>query len=83
MREAKTVGFSVLPDQVEDLKLVVDFYGGGNRSEFLRVVIEDYRGRMREAQQQQFREEARRQLAGRTLSEEEVRALVKGVLADA
>ena len=82
MREAKTIGFSVLPDQVDDLQEVADFYGHGNRSEFLRIAVAEYRARMREKKMQARRAEARRQL-DRTLSEEEVRDLVRGALANA
>lgn len=81
-RTAETVGFSVTPDLVADIKSVSDYFAGGNRSAFLRLAVQDYRARMRHAQMQEFRAEARQQI-GRVLSEDEVRDLVAGSLAHA
>lgn len=75
-RNAQTVGFSVTPELVEEIQVVSDYFAGGNRSAFLRLAVEDYRGRMRYDQMQKFRQEARRQTGGRVLTEDEVRALV-------
>ena len=81
-RAAHTVGFSVTPDLVEEIQTVSDYFAGGNRSAFLRLAVQDYRGRMRHEQMQSFRTEARRQIGGRVLSEEEVRVLVARAVAD-
>lgn len=75
-RTAQTVGFSVTPELVEEIQAVSDYFADGNRSAFLRLAVEDYRGRMRHEQMESFRAEARRQTGGRVLSEDEVRALV-------
>ena len=80
-RTASTVGFSVTPELVDDIQAVSDFFAGGNRSAFLRLAVKDYRSRMRHAQMQDFRSEARRQI-GRVLSEDEVRALVASATHD-
>ena len=79
-RTAETVGFSVTPGLVSDIQAVSDFFTGGNRSAFLRMAVQDYRSRMRQAQMRGFRTEARRQI-GRVLTEEEVRTLVADAVA--
>ena len=79
-RTAETVGFSVTPELVNDIQAVSDYFADGNRSAFLRLAVRDYRARMRHAQMQAFREEARRQI-GRVLSEDEVRTLVADAVA--
>lgn len=81
-RTAHTVGFSVTPELVEDIRVVADYFTDGNRSAFLRLAVDDFRSRMRHEQMQAFRDEARRQTGGRVLSEADVRALVVDALAD-
>ena len=78
-RTAETVGFSVTPELVADIQAVSDYFADGNRSAFLRLAVQDYRARMRNAQMQDFRVEARRQI-GRILTEDEVRTLVAGAI---
>lgn len=80
-RTAHTVGFSVTPDLVDEIQTVSDYFAAGNRSAFLRLAVEDYRARMRREQMQSIREEARRQLDGRVLTEDEVRDLVATAVA--
>lgn len=80
-RAARTVGFSVTPELIDEIQAVSDHFADGNRSAFLRLAVADYRTRMRHEQMQAFRAEARRQSAGRVLSEDEVRALVADVAA--
>jgi predicted transcriptional regulator len=75
-RTAQTIGFSVTPDMVEEVRAVADYFASGNRSAFLRLAVADYRSRMRREQMDAFRAEARRQTGGRVLTEDEVRALV-------
>jgi len=79
-RTATTVGFSVTPELVDDIQAVSDYFADGNRSAFLRMAVQDYRSRMRHAQMQVFRTEARRQL-GHVLNEDEVRTLVADAIA--
>jgi len=81
-RTAETVGFSVTPELVSDIQAVSDYFAGGNRSAFLRLAVQDYRSRMRQAQMQDFRTQARQQI-GRILSEDEVRTLVADTLSHA
>lgn len=40
---AKTVGFAIADEDRKALDELVEYYGGGNRSEFLRVVIKRMR----------------------------------------
>jgi len=79
-RAAQTVGFSVTPELVSDIQAVSDYFADGNRSAFLRMAVQDYRSRMRHAQMQGFRADARRQI-GDVLTEDDVRALVADTIA--
>ena len=80
VRTSQTVGFSVDPELVAEIRAVSDYFAGGNRSAFLRLAVKNYRSRMRHEQMQAFREEARHQTSGRALSEDEVRTLVAEAL---
>ena len=82
-RTARTVGFSVTDDFVADIDAVAHYFADGNRSQFLRLAVADYRSRMRHEQMAAFRTEARRQTGGHILTEDQVRALVKNAVADA
>ena len=80
VRTAETVGFSVTPDLVSDIQAVSDFFAEGNRSAFLRMAVQEYRSRMRHAQMETFRADARRQLS-HIFTEDEVRSLVADTIA--
>lgn len=74
---AKTVGFAIADEDRKALEELVDYYGGGNRSEFLRVAIKKLR---KERWQQRFMEiqtEFRKELNGKVFSEQEVLELCK------
>ena len=74
---AKTVGIAVADDLRPALDEVVAHYGHGNRSEFLRVVVRDYQGRLRLERMHALREQARAERAGRRYSSEEVLKLIR------
>ena len=74
---AKTVGIAVADDLRPALDEVVAHYGHGNRSEFLRVVVRDYQGRLRLERMHALREKARAERGGRRYSSEEVLELIR------
>ena len=74
---AKTVGFAIADEDRKALDELVAFYGGGNRSEFLRVVIKKMR---RERWQQRLvglQQDFRQELNGKVYSEQEILELCK------
>jgi metal-responsive CopG/Arc/MetJ family transcriptional regulator len=74
---AKTVGFAIADEDRKALDELVAFYGGGNRSEFLRVVIKKMR---RERWQQRLvglQQDFRKELNGKVYSEQEILDLCK------
>ena len=75
---AKTVGIAVSEDLRPALDEVVEHFGHGNRSEFLRLAVRDYQGRLRLERMHALREQARGERGGRRYSTEEVLALVRG-----
>lgn len=72
---AKTVGFAISDDERALLDELVEHYGGGNRSEFLRVAIRRLARDRRAERLQALQQEAREQL-GRVVTPDEVRAAV-------
>jgi metal-responsive CopG/Arc/MetJ family transcriptional regulator len=74
---AKTVGFAIADEDRKALDELVAFYGGGNRSEFLRVVLKKMR---RERWQQRLvglQQDFRKELKGKVYSEQEILDLCK------
>ena len=74
---AKTVGFAIADEDRNALDELLAFYGGGNRSEFLRVVIKKMR---RERWQQRLvglQQDFRKELNGKVYSEQEILDLCK------
>lgn len=74
---AKTVGFAIADEDRKVLDELVDYYGGGNRSEFLRVVIKKMR---RERWQKRFMDiqaDLRKELNGKVFSEKEILEICK------
>lgn len=74
---AKTVGIAVSSELREALDEVVEHYGHGNRSEFLRLAVREYQGRLRLERLHAIRQSARDERAGRRYSTEEVLALIR------
>ncbi len=79
---AKTVGFAIADEDREQLDALVDHFGKGNRSEFLRVAIRRLRHDMVAERMQELQSRARTELAGRVVTRDEVSALVKQTLRD-
>ena len=74
---AKTVGFAIADEDRKALDELVEFYGGGNRSEFLRVAIKKLR---RERWEQRFMEiqtAFKKELNGKVFSEQEILEMCK------
>ncbi len=74
---AKTVGFAIADEDREQLDALVEHYGKGNRSEFLRVAMRRLHRDLVAERLQSLQARAREELAGRAVSREEVTALVK------
>ncbi len=79
---AKTVGFAIADEDREQLDALVDHYGNGNRSEFLRVAMKRLHRDMLAERMQQLQSLARAELGGRVVTRAEVTALVKQTLRD-
>lgn len=74
---AKTVGFAIADEDREQLDALVEHFGRGNRSEFLRVAMKRLHRDMLAERMQQLQSRARAELGGRPVSREEVADLVK------
>ena len=74
---AKTVGIAVSDDLRSALDEVVEHFGGGNRSEFLRLAVRDYQARLRLERLHGIREEVRSERGGKELSLDEVMELIR------
>lgn len=74
---AKTVGFAIADEDREQLEALVEHYGKGNRSEFLRVAMRRLHRDLVAERLQSLQARAREELTGRAVSREEVTALVK------
>ena len=74
---AKTVGFAIAEEDGPVLESLVEHFGHGNRSEFLRVAMKRLSRDMRAEKFQQLQEAARTDLGGRVVTREEVLALVR------
>lgn len=74
---AKTVGIAVADDLRPALDEVVEHYGNGNRSEFLRLAVRDYQGRLRLERLHALRDQARAERGGRRYSSEDVLDLIR------
>lgn len=77
MRTSQTVGFAIDPELRPALNEVVEHYGHGNRSEFLRVAVREFQARLRIERLHALRAEARAERGGRVLSEAEVMELIR------
>lgn len=76
---AKTVGFAIAEEDRPELEMLVQHFGGGNRSEFLRVAMRRLSRDLRAEALQELQVQARREL-GRVVSPAEVNELVKKAL---
>lgn len=73
---AKTVGIAIADDLRPALDEVVEHFGHGNRSEFLRLAVRDYQGRLRLEQMHELRTRARAERGGRRYTTAEVLELI-------
>lgn len=80
MARAKTTGFSLPEDMQADLEMVVKEFAGGNRSEFLRIAVREYKGRMLAHRLSTIRSQARSEMNGATYTPEQVRSIVADAL---
>jgi len=76
---AKTVGFAISDEDRPELEKLVEHFGRGNRSEFLRVAIRRLSRDLRAETLQELQRQAHREL-GRVVSADEVNELVKKTL---
>jgi metal-responsive CopG/Arc/MetJ family transcriptional regulator len=78
---ARTVGIAI-PDELRPaLDEVVAHYGHGNRSEFLRLAVRDYQGRLRLERLHALRKAARAERGGRRYTSDEVLELIRDTTA--
>lgn len=76
---AKTVGFAIADDDRERLEELVAHFGGGNRSEFLRVAMRRMQRDLFAERMRAVQERARDDLGGRTLSADDVSDLIRDI----
>lgn len=79
---AKSIGFAVAEEDLPLLDELVARFGGGNRSEFLRVAMKKLRHEVWADKMQALQAQARAELGGRVYTSEETAELVKQVLAE-
>ena len=77
---AKTVGFAISEQDRPQLDLLVEHFGHGNRSEFLRAAMKRMRHEMWSEKMRGLQAQARQDLGCRVVTREEVNALVKKTL---
>jgi Arc/MetJ-type ribon-helix-helix transcriptional regulator len=78
---AKTVGFAIADEDRAQLDTLVEHYGHGNRSEFLRVAIKHLRHDMWAEKMQRIQSDVRADLDGRVVPAEEITQLVRRAIA--
>ena len=74
---AKSVGFAVTDEDMPLLDELVEEFGGGNRSEFLREAMRVMRHEMRAKRLRALQAETKAALGGRLLTRTEVDDLIK------
>lgn len=74
---AKTVSIAMTDDLRPALDEVVEHFGHGNRSEFLRLAVRDYQGRLRVEPMHALRDQARSERGGRRYWTDEVLTLIR------
>ena len=79
MRQAKTVGFAIADEDRELLERLVEHYGAGNRSEFLRVAMKRMEHERIAQRLMETREIVDRELGGKVFSEVEIADLIREV----
>jgi Arc/MetJ-type ribon-helix-helix transcriptional regulator len=77
---AKTVGFAIAEEDRGELDELVEYFGHGNRSEFLRIAMKRLRREKMAENLQRIQAQMREDMHGRVISPEEVTEMVKSVL---
>jgi hypothetical protein len=77
---AKTVGFAITDEDRPQLEALVEHFGQGNRSEFLRAAMKRMRHEVWAEKMAGIQGAVREDLGGRVVPREEVTALVKKTL---
>lgn len=80
---AHTIGFAVADEDRPQLDELVARFGGGNRSEFLRVAMRRMQRDLFAERMQDIQRSGRENTGGRVYRDDEVRALVKSVAHEA
>jgi len=78
---AQTVGFAIASEDRQQLDQLVEHFGGGNRSEFLRAAMKRMRHEMWAEKMRDIQAQGRADLGGRVVSPEEIRARIAETLA--
>ena len=78
---AETVGFAIAAEDRPQLDDLVEYFGHGNRSEFLRVAMRRMRHEMWAEKMRAIQARGRAEMEGRVLSRDEVSARIAEVLA--
>jgi len=68
---ARPISFAVEESDIPLLEELADAFGGGNRSEFLRVAMADFKKKLRIQQMNDLSAEARDERGGKVYSTEE------------
>jgi len=79
---SRSIGFAVAEEDLPLLDELVEKYGGGNRSELLRVAMRRLRHDAWAEKMRTLQADARAEMGGRVYTPDEVQALVKQVLAE-
>jgi Arc/MetJ-type ribon-helix-helix transcriptional regulator len=74
---AKTVGFAIADSDRSRLEILVEHYGQGNRSEFLRVAMKRLEHEMLAERLVALQSSVRAELGGKVYSEQEAAELVR------
>lgn len=74
---AKTVGIAIADDLRPALDEVVQHFSHGNRSEFLRLAVREYQGRLRLERLHALRDRAREERGGRQYSADEILTMIR------
>lgn len=78
---ARSVAFAVAEEDVPVLDELVAYFGGGNRSEFLRQAMKRMRRELWADSMRDLQARTRTELGGKVFSREDVDALVKRTIA--
>ena len=78
---ARSIAFAVAEEDIPVLDELVEEFGGGNRSEFLRAAMKHMRHEAWAAKMRRLQGQVHSEI-GRPLSREEIRASIEAVLAE-